>query len=73
MAEPMITPDETARKRRVRTVQAALRLAGWLGARGIEHWPRLHESRWPLVPHPDNWTESAQAIGENAQRMRPGR
>ena len=28
----MVTPDETERKEAVRTVQAALQLAGWLAA-----------------------------------------
>ena len=63
----MITPDETLRKEAVRTVQAALRLAGWMGARGIDTGPgsmhpearsMSHGAAWH--PHPDNWTLSAK-------------
>ncbi|MEZ4836174.1 MAG: sugar phosphate isomerase/epimerase [Caldilineaceae bacterium] len=56
----MITPDETARKETVRTVQAALRLAGWMGARGIDTGPGSMNPAGPWFPHPDNWTASAR-------------
>ena len=56
----MITPDETARKEAVRTVQAALRLAGWLGARGIDTGPGSMNPAGPWFPHPDNWTLDAR-------------
>jgi sugar phosphate isomerase/epimerase len=61
----MVTPDESARTEAVRTIQAALRLAGWLGARGIDTGPGSmagtsgnHGSMW--WPHPGNWTASAR-------------
>lgn len=56
----MITPDETLRKEAVRTVQAALRLAGWLGARGIDTGPGSMNPDGPWFPHPENWTASAR-------------
>jgi sugar phosphate isomerase/epimerase len=56
----MVTPDENARKEAVRTVQAALRLAGWLGARGIDTGPGSMNPAGPWFPHPDNWTLSAR-------------
>lgn len=56
----MVTPDETQRKEAVRTVQAALRLAGWMGARGIDTGPGSMNPDGPWFPHPDNWTLSAR-------------
>ena len=56
----MITPDETLRQESVRTVQAALRLAGWLGARGIDTGPGSMNPDGPWYPHPYNWTASAR-------------
>jgi sugar phosphate isomerase/epimerase len=56
----MVTPDETARAEAVRTVQAALRLAGWMGARGIDTGPGSMNPAGPWFPHPDNWTLNAQ-------------
>lgn len=56
----MITPDETARREAVSTIQAALRLAGWMGARGIDTGPGSMNPAGPWFPHPDNWTESAR-------------
>jgi sugar phosphate isomerase/epimerase len=56
----MVTPDETQRKEAVRTVQAALRLAGWMGARGIDTGPGSMNPDGPWFPHPDNWSASAQ-------------
>jgi sugar phosphate isomerase/epimerase len=56
----MITPDERVRQESVRTVQAALRLAGWLGARGIDTGPGSMNPDGPWFPHPDNWTPSAR-------------
>jgi len=56
----MITPDETARAESVRTVQAALRLAGWLGARGIDTGPGSMNPDGPWFPHPYNYTEQAK-------------
>lgn len=56
----MVTSDEAVRKESVRTVQAALRLAGWMGARGIDTGPGSMNPNGPWYPHPDNWTVSAE-------------
>lgn len=57
----LVTSDETHRRESVKTVQAALRLAGWLGARGIDTGPGSMNPAGPWFPHPDNWTAQAQA------------
>jgi sugar phosphate isomerase/epimerase len=62
----MVTPDEAVRRGSVKTIQAALRLAGWLGARGIDTGPGsmypqsagVHSVSW--WPHPYNWTAEAR-------------
>lgn len=56
----MVTPDENARAESVRTIQAALRLAGWLGARGIDTGPGSMNPDGPWFPHPYNYTEQAK-------------
>ena len=56
----MVTPDENARKESVRTIQAALRLAGWMGARGIDTGPGSMNPDGPWYPHPYNYTEQAK-------------
>lgn len=56
----MVTPDETARKDAVQTIQAALRLAGWMGARGIDTGPGSMNPDGPWFPHPANYTEQAK-------------
>ncbi|MDZ4766376.1 MAG: sugar phosphate isomerase/epimerase family protein [Chloroflexota bacterium] len=56
----LITSDETARAESVRTLQAALRLAGWLGARGIDTGPGSMSAEGVWFPHPDNWTAAAR-------------
>jgi sugar phosphate isomerase/epimerase len=56
----LITPDERVRRESVSTLRAALRLAGWMGARGIDTGPGSMSSRGPWYPHPDNWTASAR-------------
>ncbi|OUC06965.1 hypothetical protein RY27_17750, partial [Litorilinea aerophila] len=56
----LITPDENRRREAVRTLQAALRLAGWMGARGIDTGPGSMNPAGPWFPHPDNWTSSAR-------------
>lgn len=56
----LVTPDEGQRREAVRTVQAALRLAGWLGSRGIDTGPGSMNPAGPWFPHPDNWTASAR-------------
>ena len=52
----LITADESVRRESVRTVQAALQLAGWLGARGIDTGPGSMSTRGPWFPHKENWT-----------------
>ncbi|MEM7532316.1 MAG: sugar phosphate isomerase/epimerase family protein [Chloroflexota bacterium] len=56
----MVTADEAVRRESVRTVQAALRLAGWMGARGIDTGPGSMNPDGPWFPHPDNWAETAR-------------
>jgi sugar phosphate isomerase/epimerase len=56
----MVTPDETARKEAVQVIQAALRLAGWMGARGIDTGPGSMNPDGPWFPHPANYTEQAK-------------
>jgi sugar phosphate isomerase/epimerase len=56
----LVTPDEGVRKDAVRTLQAALRLAGWLGARGIDTGPGSMNPDGPWYPHPYNWTAEAR-------------
>jgi sugar phosphate isomerase/epimerase len=41
-------------------VQAALKLAGWMGARGIDTGPGSMSADGPWFPHPDNWTATAR-------------
>jgi sugar phosphate isomerase/epimerase len=57
----LVTPDETARAQSVRVLQGAIRLAGWMGCRGIDTGPGSMNPRGPWFPHPDNWTASARA------------
>jgi sugar phosphate isomerase/epimerase len=56
----LVTPDETARAESVKVLQGALRLAGWMGARGIDTGPGSMNPAGPWFPHPDNWTVSAE-------------
>jgi sugar phosphate isomerase/epimerase len=56
----LVTSDEMVRRESVRTVQAALRLAGWLGARGIDTGPGSMNPDGPWNPHPDNWKPEAR-------------
>jgi sugar phosphate isomerase/epimerase len=56
----LITSDENARAEAVRTLQAALRLASWLGARGVDTGPGSMSPDGPWFPHPDNWTERSR-------------
>lgn len=57
----LVTPDETRRAESVRVLQGAIRLAGWLGSRGIDTGPGSMNPRGPWFPHPDNWTPTARA------------
>lgn len=56
----LVTPDESRRRESVRTVQAALRLAGWMGSRGIDTGPGSMNPDGPWFPHPANWTETCR-------------
>ena len=56
----LVTPDEGQRSESVKTLQAAIRLAGWMGSRGIDTGPGSMNPRGPWFPHPDNWTASAR-------------
>lgn len=56
----LVTSDETVRQSSVRTLQAALRLAGRLGARGIDTGPGSMNPAGPWYPHPDNWKPEAR-------------
>jgi sugar phosphate isomerase/epimerase len=56
----LIHPDEVQRREAVRTLQAALRVASWLGARGIDTGPGSMSPRGPWFPHPDNWAPWAR-------------
>ena len=51
----MVTSDEALRARSVKTIQAALRLAGWMGARGIDTGPGSMSPDGPWFPHPENY------------------
>jgi sugar phosphate isomerase/epimerase len=56
----LVTSDEAARAEAMRILQAALRLAGWMGARGIDTGPGSMNPAGPWFPHPDNWTAQAE-------------
>jgi sugar phosphate isomerase/epimerase len=56
----LVTPDEGARREAVRTVQAALALAGQMGARGIDTGPGSMSPDGPWFPHPENWTATCR-------------
>ncbi len=53
--QPLIAADKTTRQKAVRTLQEALRVAGNLGARGIDTGPGSLNPTGPWNPHPDNW------------------
>lgn len=52
----LVTPDEGRRREAVSTLQAALVLAGHMGARGIDTGPGSMNPDGPWFPHPENWT-----------------
>jgi sugar phosphate isomerase/epimerase len=56
----LVTPDDAARREAVRTLQAALRLAQALGARGIDTGPGSMNPDGPWFPHPANWVFDAR-------------
>ncbi len=51
----LVNPDEERRREAVGTLQAALRLAGALGARAIDTGPGSMNEAGPWTPHPSNW------------------
>jgi sugar phosphate isomerase/epimerase len=56
----LVTPDEGRRREAVRTLLAALKLAGEMGARGIDTGPGSMSPDGPWFPHPDNWTATCR-------------
>jgi sugar phosphate isomerase/epimerase len=58
--QPLIHPDESVRREASRTLRAALRVAGELGARGIDTGPGSLSPNGPWAPHPGNWTADAR-------------
>jgi sugar phosphate isomerase/epimerase len=56
----LIDPNDARRQSAIETLQAALRVAGWLGARGIDTGPGSLNPRGPWFPHPGNWTPEAR-------------
>jgi sugar phosphate isomerase/epimerase len=58
--QDLVAPDEARRRESVRVLRAALRLAGWMGARGIDTGPGSENPAGPWWPHPYNWTAQAR-------------
>jgi sugar phosphate isomerase/epimerase len=56
----LVNTDEGRRHEAVRTLQAALVLAGQMGARGIDTGPGSMSPDGPWFPHPDNWTAACR-------------
>ncbi len=66
----LVTTDEAERAESVETLQAAIRLAGWMGCRGIDTGPGSNSQRTQAkgtdrhygawYPHPDNWKPEAR-------------
>src|SRR5919201_6280893 len=56
----LVNPEEGRRREAVRTLQAALVLAGHMGARGIDTGPGSMSPDGPWFPHPDNWTAACR-------------
>ena len=58
--QPLIHPDEKTRRQAVRTLQEALKVASFFGARSIDTGPGSLNPRGPWFPHPYNWTATAR-------------
>ena len=56
----LVNSDENRRADAVKTLRAALQLAGWMGARGIDTGPGSMNPDGPWFPHPDNWTATSR-------------
>jgi sugar phosphate isomerase/epimerase len=56
----LIHPDESARREACRTLCAALRIAGLMGARAVDTGPGSLSPRGPWFPDPYNYTEQAK-------------
>ena len=70
--QPLIHPDEAERRQAVRVLQQALKIAGDLGARGIDTGPGSLNSTGPWNPHPENWNlESRQQLIKSLRESAP--
>jgi len=70
--QPLIHPDEAGRRQAVRVLQQALKIAGDLGARGIDTGPGSLNSTGPWNPHPENWNlESRQQLIKSLRESAP--
>ena len=70
--QPLIHPDEAERRQAVRVLQQALKIAGDLGARGIDTGPGSLNSTGPWNPHPENWNlESRQQLIKSLKESAP--
>jgi len=56
----LVAIDEGVRRDAVRTQQAAIRMAGWMGAWVSHTGPGSMSAEGPWWPHPDNWTAQAR-------------
>ena len=56
----LVNTDEGQRREAVQTLQAALVLAGHMGARGIDTGPGSMSPDGPWFPHPENWTAACR-------------
>jgi sugar phosphate isomerase/epimerase len=56
----LVTPDDNHRKESVKSLQNAMRLAGWMGAWRVDAIPGSMNPAGPWFPHPDNWTPSSR-------------
>src|SRR5258706_9982377 len=68
----LVTSDETQRRESVRVLQGVLRLAGWMGARGIDTGPGSMSPDGVWFPHPANWTKQAREALIKSLRGVPG-
>jgi sugar phosphate isomerase/epimerase len=66
--QPLVHPDDGERREAVRVLQAALRMAGWLGARAIDTGPGSLAASGPWGPHP--YARSAQARHQLVRSLR---
>jgi sugar phosphate isomerase/epimerase len=68
----LVNTDDSRRREAVRTLQAALKLAGEMGARGIDTGPGSMSPDGPWFPHPLNWTaECRRQLVKSLQECAP--